>query len=183
MKTALTLRMARGRHLVERFFWSLSSDPPEPAGEAWLVELLTDKEAHLYKMMSPQDQRHAIECGREALLLLGDRCTDELIDASALHDVGKTPARLGTIGRATATVLKPVLRPRSDRWVHKTHLPGRWQRYLAHDVIGAEMLEAAGSSPRVVAWAAEHHKSPSEWTLPDRVGRALAQADGEQLKD
>jgi len=35
----------------------------------------------------------------------------------------------------------------------------------------------AGSAPLTVAWAAEHHLPPEDWTVPATIGRALKDAD------
>lgn len=165
-------------HLARRFFWSLSNRAPDPVDDAWLTGLLSDKEQHLYSMMSNQDRRHAIECARLAQELLGDGATNEVIVASALHDVGKTPARLGTFGRVMATVLQ--LSPKAgDAWMERTHLVGRLRRYNQHSTIGAELLTGAGSADIAVRWALEHHLDPDEWTLDRELGLALAAADGE----
>lgn len=170
-------------HLVRRFFWSLSGAEPDRAEEQWLVAKLSDREAHLYRMMSNQDRRHAIECGREADRLLAERSlaaanTEQAIVASALHDVGKTPARLGTVGRAFATVLKPAMRY-DDKWIATTHIFGRMRKYTEHAAIGADQLRGAGSTQLVVAWAAEHHLPVNEWTIDRELGLVLAEADGE----
>jgi hypothetical protein len=55
--------------------------------------------------------------------------------------------------------------------------------YAAHDVIGAELLAAAGARPGVIAWAGAHHR-PDRWAgtgIPPEVCRALAAADGEPV--
>ena len=41
----------------------------------------------------------------------------------------------------------------------------------------ADLLGMAGSAPLTVAWAAEHHLPPDEWTVPVAVGEALKAAD------
>lgn len=170
-------------HLVRRFFWSLSGAEPDPADEQWLIGQLSERETHLYRMMSNQDRRHAIECGREADRLLDGQASPEIIVASALHDVGKTPARLGTVGRAVATILKPIFKPLSplndERWIDKTHVFGRMRRYADHSAIGADLLRGAGSEALVVAWAAEHHLPVDQWTIDHELGFVLAEADGE----
>lgn len=160
--------MSRLRHLAGRFVESLSNAPPDPEHERWLLGLLNPGETALYSAMSVADRRHAVECGREALRLLGDRATPVLIVASALHDVGKTEVGLGTFGRVVATALTEV-------WPI-----GRVNAYAKHNQLGAIRLIEAGSAPEVVAWAREHHRSPSQWSLPEDIALMLAEADGEQ---
>lgn len=92
-----------------------------------------------------------------------------VLAAALLHDVGKVDAGLGVLGRTVATVVGVVAG--HDR------AGGRIARYLAHDRIGAALLEDAGSDPLTVTWAREHHLRPERWTLPDRVTAALAAAD------
>jgi len=157
------------RHLVGRFVESLSNAAPDPEEERWLLGLLSPQETALYGAMSVQDRRHAVHCAREAMRLLGDASTPTLIVASALHDVGKTEVGLGTVGRALATVLQSVVPV------------GKVYRYARHNQLGAMRLMEAGSAPEVVAWAREHHRGVSEWSLPEHIGRALAEADGETV--
>ena len=38
-------------------------------------------------------------------------------------------------------------------------------------------LAAAGSDRRTVAWATEHHRPESAWSVPTAVGRVLKDAD------
>lgn len=161
--------MSRLQHLAGRFVESLSNAPPDPDEERWLLGLLNPGETALYSAMSVADRRHAVTCGTEAMRLLGDQASPVLIVASALHDVGKTEVGLGTFGRVFATALVEI-------WPI-----GRVNAYAQHNQLGAIRLIAAGSAPEVVAWAREHHRSPSEWTLPEDIGRLLAEADGETL--
>jgi len=158
----------RIRHLVARFRWSLSSAPPEAADEQWLVDLLTPAQAHLYRAMSPQDRRHAVDCGRRVQDLGPD-----VIAASALHDVGKTESGLGTFGRVAATLLAPIAQ------VDQPGFLGQAARYKQHPERGAAALGAAGSAELVVAWAAEHHRPEADWSpvIDPAIGRRLAAAD------
>jgi len=157
------------QHLVKRFVGSLSSKPPAVSDQEWLLSLLNPCEVALFSAMSAPDRRHAVECALAARDLLGSNATDVLIVASALHDVGKTEADLGTFGRVAATLLA------------RAFPVGRIQAYGHHPLLGAERLTAAGSAPEVVAWAREHHLPVERWTLPEAVGRALAEADGEPV--
>ena len=51
--------------------------------------------------------------------------------------------------------------------------------YLAHDRVGAELLESAGSHDLTVTWAREHHMPPARWTVDSTIGGALKAADGD----
>lgn len=164
-------------HLLGRFVWSLRRDEPDRDDEEWLLGKCSAREAQLYHVSSRQDRRHAIDCGRRAQALLADQTeADQVIVAAALHDVGKTPARLSTLGRVAATMMAPFVTERRD-----FAAPGSlWERfgvYKAHPQIGAELLAAAGSDPLVVEWAAQHHLPSSQRTIDPAVGAILDRAD------
>jgi hypothetical protein len=48
---------------------------------------------------------------------------------------------------------------------------------VLHPELGADLLGLAGSAPLTVAWTAEHHLPPDQWTVPAAVGDALKAAD------
>jgi hypothetical protein len=95
-----------------------------------------------------------------------------VVAAALLHDVGKVEAGLGTFARVGATLLGGALG--RERLSHR---PGRVGRYLRHDVLGADLLAAAGSDPLTRTWAREHHLPPARWTVDPEVGAALKAAD------
>ncbi len=173
------------RHLVRRFVWSLRSHEPDPHREAWLMQLCSPQQRKLYHTSSRQDRCHAVECAITAdelierdpqLASLDEETRDQVVVAAALHDVGKTPAKLSTVGRVAATIVKPVVRERLAPTGHE----GLWARfgvYKAHPVIGARLLDAADSDPLVVAWAREHHVEPTERTIEPALARILERAD------
>jgi len=114
--------------------------------------------------MSGPDRRHAVAVAR--------RVQPPAVAAALLHDVGKIDSNLGTWERAAATAAALLLGRR-----RVAAGSGRAARYLRHDVIGAALLESAGSDPLTVAWAREHHLTPDRWTVPADVGVALKAAD------
>lgn len=150
-------------HLARRFFQSIVDQGPDAAEEDWLLGLLGEREAALYTQMSPVDRSHALRSARCPAL-----ADDAQRVAAALHDVGKIRAGLGTWARVGATVAGAVL---------PGLLKGRWAIYRDHPRLGAAMLRDAGSAELTVTWAAEHHLSPSESSLPPDVATALAAAD------
>ncbi len=150
-------------HLVRRFFQSILDRGPDSAGERWLIGLLSDAEAALYAQMSAADRSHALRSARNPVLVDDDQRV-----AAALHDVGKIQAELGTAARVGATLAGAVV---------PGLLKGRWAAYRDHPRLGAEMLRDAGSCELAVAWAAEHHLSPRQSSLPAEVAAALAAAD------
>lgn len=166
-------KVALAAHLARRFFGSLSRRPPSPADEAWAVEALLPGEQALWRRLSNADRRHAIGVARHAVAALGrERATRPVRAAALLHDVGKISSGFGPFARAGATVWAGV-RGRS----RVAAGDGRVARYLRHDTIGASLLSEAGSDPLTVAWASEHHRAPSAWTVPGDVGVALKAAD------
>ena len=155
--------MSTAAHLVRRFFQSLVVRRPDSADETWLLGLLNDAEAQLYRQMSAADRNHALRSAQCPAL-----ADDAQRVAAALHDVGKIQAGLGTAARVGATAVTAVFPSR---------LRGRWASYVDHPRLGATMLREANSAEMTVVWAAEHHLPPSESSLPPEVAAALASAD------
>lgn len=127
---------ARLGHLARRFLGSLSRRPPAPNDVAWVLEHLLPGEAALWKAMPVQDRRHSIVVTRRFTALVVGATRAQMAGA-LLHDVGKTQSGLGTIARVAATVVGPRT--------------ARFRRYHDHEVIGIELLRAAGSEPETLA--------------------------------
>lgn len=161
-------------HLARRFLGSLSPRPLDPADDAWARAHLRPGEQALWARMPRADRKHAAGVAREVVERLGPAATRAVVAAALLHDVGKVDARLGTAGRVVATLAG---RRRARRWAGRPGTAGRIERYLRHDELGAAALERAGADPLTVAWARQHHRPPSAWTVPENVGRALRAAD------
>ncbi len=159
-------------HLAQRTLWSLRKPTPDPEGEQWLLSLLSPSEHRLYRSMATVDQAHAINSAR-AVEHLGA----EVVVASALHDVGKTQAGLGTPGRVAASFAGLLIYERARGWRMHRGLRGQIGRYLDHSEIGAGELEAAGASSLAVTWAREHHLPPDEGTIAEATAAALRAAD------
>jgi hypothetical protein len=160
-------------HLASRFFGALDPRGPSLVEEAWATALLGEGERRLWRRMSGPDRRHAVGVAHDVERRLGPAATPPVLAAALLHDVGKVEAGLGTVARVPATILGLVDR---DRFA-AGH--GRVARYLRHDVIGADLLAAAGADRLTVAWAREHHLRPDAWSVPAEVGAALKAADGD----
>jgi hypothetical protein len=130
--------------------------------------------------MGNPDRRHAIAVAREVDRRLpadADR-RDEALVAALLHDIGKTASGLRTYGRAVATLSGAIGgRSYAEHWQGSYGFTRKVGLYLRYPVLGAEMLEMAGSRPWVVAWAAEHHLPEEEWTVPVETFRVLVAAD------
>ncbi len=159
-------------HLAQRTLWSLRKPEPDAEGEAWLLTLLSPAESVLYRSMAAVDRAHAINCAR-AVESLGT----EVVVASALHDVGKTQAGLGTPGRVAASFAGLLIYDQAREWNSASGLRGQIGRYLHHSEIGARELEAAGASKLAVAWAREHHLPSEQQTISPELAAALTAAD------
>ena len=164
--------MGRATHLVRRFFGSLRPGGPGKAAEAWVAERLLPGELELWRSMSRPDRRHAHGVARRVERALGEEATRPVLAAALLHDVGKTRVGLRTPGRVLATLVGMA---RGHE--RAAQGDGRIARYLRHDVIGADLLAAAGSDPVTVAWTREHHLPREQWTVPQPAADALKAAD------
>jgi hypothetical protein len=175
------------RHLAARFFGALSPAGPPPGDESWALSSLLEGEHALWRRMSGPDRRHAVGVARDTVRLLGgDEPPREVIAAALLHDVGKVEARLGTFSRVGVTLAAMAAgRSRLLAWAgsplegERMSVRNRVGVYLAHDRVGAELLEAAGSQALTATWAREHHLDPARWTVDSGVGAALKAADGD----
>jgi hypothetical protein len=170
--------MGRFVHLIRRFFGSLSPFEPRPDDEAWVAHVLSDEEVRLWHRMSRADRRHAVDVARRVERALGHEASDAVLAAALLHDVGKTAAGLGTLGRVGATLVSiGGGRVMAREWSRSGGVTRRVGLYLRHDELGADMLTLAGSDPLTVAWARQHHQPAQEWTVPEQVGTVLKAAD------
>jgi putative nucleotidyltransferase with HDIG domain len=155
-------------HLGRRFATSLWPAGPKPTDDAWVRSLLIEGEQRLWGRMSGPDRRHAVAVARR----VGGIDERAALAAALLHDVGKVESRLGPWRRAATTVL--ALAVGRDRVAQGR---GRMARYLRHDILGAELLQRAGSDGLTVAWAREHHLPADRWTVPPDLGAVLKAAD------
>ena len=150
-------------HSARRFRDSISNADPSASQEAWALAKLSSAEAVLWSAQAGRDRRHSLAVARH----VGD-AEPWIVVAALTHDVGKTSASLGVVGRTVATVLELLRIP---------FALGRLGRYLQYPAHGAHLLAAAASDPLVVAWAAEHHRASEYWSVPAEAGRLLALAD------
>ncbi len=136
---------------------------------------MSPSECELFDAMDGRDQVHSIVVARRVAESSGDQ---RVIAAALLHDVGKSVAGYGVVGRVVATVLG-VLGGGwlAGHWSGASGWRGRMGSYLDYPEIGRRLLEDAGSDPVVSTWAAEHHWSSDRWTLPAEIAGPLAAAD------
>ena len=170
--------MKRAGHLVKRFLGSLRPGGPGRVAEAWVRSVLSDGEHLLWRRMSGPDRRHAHAVARRVEAALGDDATPPVLAAALLHDVGKVDSGLRTYGRVVATLSGALAgHDTAHLWTTRGGITRRVGLYLLHPEIGGDQLALAGSDPLTVAWAREHHKPESEWTVPLAVGRVLKDCD------
>ena len=170
--------MATLSHLASRFLQTLLPVGPRQDDAAWAFEHLLPGERAVWARMSPADRRHAAGVARRAVAALGEEAPRQVVAAALLHDSGKIESGLGAMARAAATVAAAVAgREQAEAWSDGTGPRRRIGLYLCHPRLGAELLAAAGSHPLTTAWAAEHHLPEAQWSVPERLGRALKAAD------
>jgi hypothetical protein len=176
-------------HRARRFGRSLVSSAPAPEDEDWARGHLSADEAAVFARLSPTDRRHSIAVARAVAAHLdrigldeGDPDAAWVLTAALTHDVGKSVAGLGTYGRVVATLSGWVGgRDMAEHWADTRGFTRRVGLYLQYERLGADLLALAGSDPRVVAWAAEHHLPEEDWSVPVEAGRLLADADDGRL--
>lgn len=165
-------------HLVKRFAGSIVPLGVPAADRDWVEEQLLPGERDVWARMDRADRRHAAKVARRVERALGHEATRPVLAAALLHDCGKSVSKLGTYGRVIATVSAKVAgRETAAAWVETRGFTRRVGLYLEHPRLGADLLGLAGSAPLTVAWAAEHHLPPEEWTVPVAIGHALKAAD------
>ena len=170
--------MGDAAHLVKRFFTSIPPVGPSKEDRSWVTEVLLPSELEIWNRMSRQDRRHAAGVARRVERALGDEATRPVLAAALLHDCGKTVSGLGTYGRVIATLsMKLAGRDMAMAWSETRGFTRRVGLYVEHPRLGADLLGMAGSAPLTVAWTAEHHLPPEDWTVPAEIGQVLKDAD------
>jgi hypothetical protein len=172
--------MASLGHLAKRGLTSALPIGPRRGDEAWALAQLNEAERVLWARMSRSDRRHAAGVARRVAAALGEEATRPVLAAALLHDVGKVDAGLGPYRRVVATVSAMAVRHDPaviEAWTATTGFTRRVGLYLQHDRLGGDLLAMAGSDPLTEAWARQHHRPESDWTVPLAVGRALKDAD------
>lgn len=146
-------RLARTAYRVRQFLRGMRSllSPDEAAR---VRALLTDAELRLFLQMEPRDRRQAVDVMH--WLERRTQPSDDLLVAALLHDAGKGVLN---VWDRVAFVLLEALSPTLVDRLADEYGP-RWRRALwmlrHHARLGAELLAAAGTRPRVVELVARH---------------------------
>jgi HD domain len=175
----------RPAHRVRRFARSIVSTAPSAEDTAWAASFLSAEEQRVFARMAPVDRSHSIGVARAAVAHLDRLALSEhdpqarwIVAAALTHDVGKSVSGLGTYGRVVATLSEALGGADMGAvWADKRGMTRKVGLYLQYPRLGADLLALAGSDPRVVAWAAQHHRPEQEWEVPLEAGRLLSDAD------
>lgn len=175
------LSTSRLSHLVRRFAGSFRGRELTLEQRDAVRRQLSPPEYTLFERMSSSDQAHAVEVADAVAASNDPRAPADpswLATAALLHDIGKVDSRAGTFERVAATLVEPVAPPalvrRMATWPSAL---GRIGRHVSYPEVGASMLTLVGSHEHVRSWAAQHHRSEREWTIPADLGRRLRDAD------
>jgi hypothetical protein len=123
----------------------------------------------MYQRMDVRDRAHACLVARN-VLRLAPRCSEHVLRAAFLHDVGKTVLPYNPLHRVLVHLHTPPGQPAAPL---AGGLRGAWQVREHHERIGAEMIRAAGGDP-LVAELVERLGNGA----PDAAVRLLLRADG-----
>lgn len=140
-----TLRTVRGVHR--------SLVTPD---DAWASARLSHAERGLYLAMDPRDRDHAVRVAR-ALLREYPGAPEVVVRAALLHDVGKSRRRYRVDERILVHLVRAAPPPAEPP---RRGLAGARQTAAHHAAYGAEMVRAAGGSPRVAELVARHDRPP-----------------------
>lgn len=165
-------------HLVRRFVGSLSPRAPTAAEMAWAESHLLVEEAELWRRLGRADRRHVVGVARRVEAALGTDATRPVLAAALLHDIGKLESHLSTYGRVVATLSIKVAGPElAEAWAQTRGFTRRVGLYAQHEVLGAEMLELAGSDPVTVALVRDQSTAAEESSASAHLLDAVRAAD------
>jgi hypothetical protein len=174
--------MASWAHLAGRFVRAHRPGRLSGPDRDFVTAALTPPELALWERLPRHDHHHTVEVARRVETALagtehgGD---SRWLAAALLHDVGKLESGFGIYGRVMATLAGKAWRDRAGGWRQGTGLARRVGDYLCHDVIGGEMIRAAGGRVEPAHWADAHHgRVPVDaGVVPLAVAAVLAAAD------
>lgn len=139
-----------------RQFRQAAFGPWQPVMDSSLSPYLSPDMIALYRQMRPSEQAHSYSV-MQRLLAAGYQDCD-LLAAALLHDVGKIRSPLSVLDRSLVVLGKRFLTGRIMQWSQGS-LSG-WQRPFVvaahHPAWGADLVAAAGASPRTVELIRNH---------------------------
>ena len=148
-----------------------ASIPPDAADLTLAREVLSGDLLSLYHAQEPRDQRHSARTARW-LIERGHDGEHDLLVAALLHDAGKgeqrTRDRIAHV--MTEWLPDPVVADEASRFEMRRALA----RSRAHGELGADLLMAAGASPRVIELTRLHHQPPRQDAMLALLQRADA---------
>jgi hypothetical protein len=176
-------------HLIGRFFGSILPVGPSKSAQGWAISFLLPGEVTLFEASSGPDRRHAIGVARRAIGLLsnsgdkpGNTATRPFVAAALLHDVGKSEARLGTLGRVVATAAAVALRREKVlAWGHNRSGEGAVRGTRAEDHTTARPPDDA-QLPRPSRWSIrEWQARMGRYLMHDSIGARMLEEAGSDL--
>ncbi len=151
--------MTSARQRVGQFFHYLKNSPLAPADRAEVRRVLPPRLAALFERMTPGEQAHSLRVLRAVRAEAGEvELPAGLLQAALLHDVGKSRAPLGLLGRVAVVLAGRLLPAHSRRWGQGR--PRGWRRPFVtaaqHAAWGAELCAQAGADPLAVRLVRQH---------------------------
>jgi hypothetical protein len=173
--------MTPARHRVRQFFRYLRNSPLAPAEVDEVRAVLAPPLRALFERMTPGEQKHSLAVLR-AVRAGGDGqgLPVGLLQAALLHDVGKTRAPIGLLGRVFVVLAGTLLPAHSRHWAQGE--ARGWRRPFVtaarHAEWGAELCARAGADPLAVTLIRRHQDPPpSGEAAEDPWLRRLQRAD------
>ena len=149
--------MRAAQYRVGQFFRYWWSRPLSAAERTEVAARLGPRLAALFEQMAPGEQAHSLRVLRR-VQAAGSEVPAGLLQAALLHDVGKTRAPIGLVGRAAVVLGGKFLPGLSARWGQGT--PAGWRRPFVtaaqHPAWGAALCAAAGADPLAVTLIRRH---------------------------
>ncbi len=174
--------MTSARRRVGQLFSYLKNSPMAPAERVEMRQVLAPALAALFERMSPGEQRHSLAVLRAVRAAGGPVLPAGLLQAALLHDVGKTRAPIGLMGRVFVVLAGKLLPNHSRRWGQGQ--PHGWRRPFVtaarHPEWGADLCAQAGADPLAVRLVGRHQEpAPQDEAPEDHWLRLLQRADSD----